>query len=94
MTYFPDMFDYAVGERQGIRRKPCPDSVNEVLDFLGTDRVDAVYIGDSDVDIETAKNAGMDLISVTWGFRDKIFLKEHGAEKFADTPETLLEILK
>lgn len=92
--YFPDMFNYAVGERQGIRRKPCPDSVNEVLTFLNTDKKDAVYIGDSDVDIETAANADMDIVSVTWGFRDVEFLKAHGAVKLVDTPKELSGFLK
>lgn len=87
--YFFGLFDFAVGEREGIRRKPCPDSVNEVLEKLGIVREDAVYIGDSDVDVETAKNAGLPCISVTWGFRDRKFLIEHGAVKFVDRPEEL-----
>lgn len=84
--YFEGMLDVAVGERDGIRKKPAPDSVNEVLRLLGVDRKDAVYVGDSDVDIETARNAGMDCISVTWGFRSQAFLKEHGAQVLVDTP--------
>ncbi len=87
--YFPEMFDFAVGERQNIRRKPCPDSVNEVLGKLDVGREDAVYIGDSDVDIETAKNAGIFCISVTWGFRDREFLESHGGVRFVDKPEEL-----
>ena len=87
--YFPEMFDFAVGERQNIRRKPCPDSVNEVLGKLDVGREDAVYIGDSDVDIETAKNAGIFCISVTWGFRDQEFLESHGGVRFVDKPEEL-----
>ncbi len=93
--YFPGLFDFAVGEREGIRRKPNPDSVNEVLEKLKVRREDAVYIGDSDVDIQTAKNAGLDCISVTWGFRGREFLLQHGAVKFAETPEEIYgEILK
>lgn len=57
--YFPGMFDYAVGEKEGIRRKPCPDSVNEVLRQMGVTKEEAVYIGDSDVDFETSRNAQM-----------------------------------
>ena len=87
--YFDGLLDIAVGERDGIRRKPAPDSVNEVLRVLGIDRKDAVYVGDSDVDIETARNAGMDCISVTWGFRDADFLKAHGAQVLVNTPEEL-----
>ena len=78
--YFPGLFDAAVGDREGFRRKPAPDSVNAVLETLGIDRGEAVYIGDSDVDIATAKNAGMPCISVDWGFRPEAFLREHGAE--------------
>ncbi len=91
--YFDGCFDEAVGEREGIRRKPAPDSVFEVLKILNTDKREAVYIGDSDVDLETAKNAGMDAIAVTWGFRDREFLREHGALRFADRPDDLKELI-
>lgn len=73
--HFPESFDAAVGERTGIAKKPAPDSVNAVLKALGIDRKDSVYIGDSEVDIETARNAGMDGIIVTWGFRDELYLQ-------------------
>ena len=92
-TYFSGLLDVAVGQREGIRLKPAPDSVNEVLRLLEIRREDAVYIGDSDVDIETARNAGMDCISVTWGFRSRKFLLEHGAEILADKPAELEQIL-
>lgn len=78
--YFTGLFDYAVGERSGILRKPAPDSVNEVLEKLNVQRENAVYIGDSDVDIQTAVNAGMDSIIVEWGFRKKEFLQKMGAK--------------
>lgn len=87
--YFPGAFDFVVGEREGIRRKPCPDSVFEVLKTLHVRQSDAVYVGDSDVDVETAKQAGMDGIFVSWGFRGRKFLKEHGAERIVDTPKEL-----
>ena len=92
-TYFSGLLDVAVGQREGIRFKPAPDSVNEVLRLLEIRREDAVYIGDSDVDIDTARNAGMDCISVTWGFRRREFLLEHGAVILADKPENLEEII-
>lgn len=92
-TYFSGLLDVAVGQREGIRLKPAPDSVNEVLRLLEIRREDAVYIGDSDVDIDTARNAGMDCISVTWGFRRREFLLEHGAVILADKPENLEEII-
>ena len=76
--YFPKAFDFVVGEREGIRRKPCPDSVFEVLKTLKKTAAEAVYIGDSDVDVDTAKEAGMDGIFVNWGFRGREFLLEHG----------------
>lgn len=72
--YFPTSFDAAVGERIGIAKKPAPDSVNEVLRLLDISREEAVYIGDSEVDIETARNAGMTGVIVTWGFRDESYL--------------------
>lgn len=88
--YFDGLFDYAVGEQSGVQRKPAPDSVNIVLDKLKITRNNAVYIGDSDVDIDTARNAEMDCISVDWGFRDPSFLQEHGAKIMVSSPEELL----
>lgn len=92
--YFDGLFDIAVGEREGIKRKPAPDSVNAVLKSLGFSNDEAVYIGDSDVDIETAKNAEMTCVSVSWGFRDKEFLLSHGASHIISEPCELLEIIK
>ena len=77
--YFDGLFDYAVGEKHGVRKKPCPDSVNEVLRVLDTPKEAAVYIGDSEVDVATAKNAQMDCIAVDWGFRDRDVLINSGA---------------
>ena len=92
--YFDGLFDYAIGERDGIRRKPAPDAVWEVLRRLQTDTSQAVYVGDSEVDIETAANAGMDSISVTWGFRDREFLESRGGRRFVDTPEELYDMIE
>ena len=91
--YFGDLIEIAVGERAGICKKPAPDTVFEALSILGVTTEDAVYIGDSDVDIETARAAGMPCLSVTWGLRDEDFLIEHGAAVLVHTPEALLEIL-
>ncbi len=91
--YFPGLFDITVGERTGISRKPSPDSVNEVLQKLNVRREDAVYIGDSDVDIKTAQNAGMDSIIVEWGFRKKEFLLENGAKTIVSSPEQIEKII-
>lgn len=78
--YFPQMFDCAFGERPGVRKKPAPDGVLEVLERLGVPKEQALYIGDSEVDIETARNAGMDCVLVDWGFRDRETLTRKGAE--------------
>lgn len=89
--FFGGLFDYSVGSREGIRKKPCPDSVNEVLVNLGVKRDEAVYIGDSEVDIETAENAGMDCLTVLWGFRDRDALEKSGAKKLISSPDGLAE---
>ena len=91
--HFAEFVETAIGEREGIGRKPAPDSVNEALRILGVEREHAVYVGDSDVDIQTAKNAQMRCVSVTWGFRDEPFLMEHGAGIMIDRPLELLEYL-
>lgn len=91
--YFVGLFDVAVGERDGISRKPAPDSVNEILSILQVSRERAVYIGDSDVDIATARNAGMDGIIVTWGFKDSDFLQKMGARCLVSSPGEILNIL-
>lgn len=87
--YFGGLLDIAVGEKEGIPRKPHPSMVENILQSLSVEKEDAVYIGDSDVDILTAKNAGIDCISVTWGFRDREFLIENGGRVFADNASEL-----
>ena len=88
--FFGGIIDVAIGEREGIRKKPAPDTVVEAMRLLGA-RVDSsVYVGDSDVDIETARNAGLPCISVLWGFRSREFLLEHGATTLVAQPEDLL----
>lgn len=91
--YFNGMFDIAVGERSGILKKPSPDSVNDILGRLGIDRHRSVYIGDSEVDIETANNACMDSIIVEWGFREAEFLREQGAAVLVHAPEEILKLI-
>ncbi|MDR0185220.1 HAD family hydrolase [Prevotella brunnea] len=88
--FFADTIEVAIGERENIRKKPAPDTVLEALRQLGASKSGAVYIGDSDVDIMTAKNSGLPCASVLWGFRDKDFLIRHGATFFAEKPEDLL----
>ena len=91
--YFGERILISVGDRDGIAKKPEPDMVDEVLAALYAHHFDAVYIGDSDVDIQTAKNAKMDCISVTWGFRDQDFLIENGAKHIAHKPSEILSFL-
>ncbi|WP_346747954.1 HAD family hydrolase [Prevotella jejuni] len=91
--FFPDTIEVAIGERENIRKKPAPDTVLEALRQLNVSKEDAVYIGDSDVDIMTAKNSGLPCISVLWGFRDKDFLIEHGGSLFVDKPIEILSRL-
>jgi len=91
--YFPGLFDFVVGERKGIRKKPAPDSVLEVLERLQVEKKDVLYIGDSEIDIQTADNAGVDRVSVEWGFRTKKELMLWGAKKIAKTPEEILSFL-
>lgn len=90
--FFPDTVEVAIGEHEseGIRKKPAPDTVEEVLRQLGVGKQGAVYIGDSDVDLLTACNSGLPCISVLWGFRDRDFLLQHGATTLVATPKEIL----
>ena len=94
--FFPDTVEVAIGENEaaGIRKKPAPDTVFAALQALhvgeGRGEVNAVYVGDSDVDLETARNANLPCISVLWGFRDRDFLLRHGAQTFVSHPTDLL----
>ena len=91
--YFGDKILIAIGERPGVRRKPEPDSVFEALKVLNADPMTAVYVGDSEVDVATAANARIDLIAVTWGFRNRKILSDAGACVFADSVCQLKGIL-
>ncbi len=89
--YFDGYIDFAAGENeaQGIKKKPAPDTVFTVLKEFELNPEDAVYVGDSDVDIMTAKNSQMPCISVTWGFRDEGFLLKNGATILINTPSEI-----
>ncbi len=89
--FFGQYVEIAIGERENIRKKPAPDTVIEALRLLGAGKEGAVYIGDSDVDFNTAKNVGIPCVSVLWGFRDREFLSSIGATTFIDTPSQLLD---
>lgn len=93
LRYFPGLIDYAVGERDGIKKKPAPDSVLSVMGALNVRPEESIYIGDSDVDIATAKNAGICCLTVTWGFRDREYLNQCGADVFAHKADEILDLL-
>ena len=90
--FFPDTVEVAIGEHEaeGIRKKPAPDTVMEAFRQLGTEKENAVYVGDSDVDLQTACNSGLPCISVLWGFRDRDFLEAHGGTTFVIQPAEIL----
>lgn len=91
--YFPDFAEFVIGEKDGLRRKPWPDMIFAAIERLGVPREECVYAGDSEVDIDTARNAGIDCISVLWGFRERKVLEAAGAMAFARTPEELCGLL-
>lgn len=91
--FFTGLFDVEIGEKANIAKKPEPDEVNEVLKILNIDRTKSIYIGDSEVDIQTAQNSKMKSIIVDWGFRDRKFLYEHGAEVIVSNPSEILDII-
>ena len=93
VKYFDGLFDAAVGDMEGQRTKPSPDMCMKVFEKLGTGPEGAVYIGDSDTDIQTARNAGTDEILVSWGFRGRQFLEEHGAKIICDTTDEVYDII-
>lgn len=90
--YFGDRISLTVGQVDGVAQKPNPDGVLLVIEKLGVKKEKAVYVGDSEVDCLTARNAGVDCIGVTWGFRNKSVLKENGANYIINTPQDLLKI--
>ena len=90
--FFPGL--PAFGQRDEIPKKPAPDMVRNALEVLGVAAQDAVYVGDSEVDVKTARNAGMPLIAVSWGFRTREQLRAAGAEIIVDTAEELRQLLQ
>ena len=92
--YFNGIFDFSVGEKEGIRRKPFPDSVFNAMEYLGADKNTTVYVGDSEVDVETAFNSGIPCIAVTWGFRDKMVLEKLNPGYIVEIPEQIIEIIE
>ena len=89
--YFSQWVEFALGERSGLNRKPSPDMVKACIKEMGLLEHEVVYIGDSEVDIETAKNSGIDCICVNWGFRDEALLIENGAGTIVSDAEMLYD---
>lgn len=91
---FPGLLSLAVGERPEVRRKPWPDMVDSAARALGVSLERCLYVGDTEVDIETARNAGIDCVCVTWGFRSREELKAAGGTVIIDRPETLADYIE
>ena len=93
MRYFGEEITLAVGAREDIPKKPAPDMVEYALARLGVTKAEAAYVGDSEVDVLTARNTGMDCLAVDWGFRSRETLREAGAERIFSTPQELMETI-
>lgn len=92
--YFPNIFDVIIGETPQIKRKPAPDMLFAALKLLQTQPQEIYFIGDSEVDVQTAQNAEIKCLSALWGFRSKDLLLANGATDFLNTPEEIFEFLK
>ncbi|MBF0998516.1 MAG: HAD family hydrolase [Lachnospiraceae bacterium] len=90
---FPGLFDLAVGEQEGIKRKPAPDMTLKVMEQLRAKEEKTVYIGDSEIDLQTARNSGIDCISVDWGFRSTKFLEVHHASCIVSSADAVYEAI-
>ncbi len=88
-----ELFDYAQGQKEGIRRKPEPDGVWYLMEQMQVSKEECLYIGDSEVDAATGKNAGLETIGVLWGFRDRTTLETAGADHLIARPEELLQFV-
>ena len=93
MKFFGERIKAAIGEKPSIRHKPEPDMVFMAMEKMDADKGNSIYIGDSEVDIQTAKNSGIPCISVLWGFKDRKFLEMSGASILVDSMESLGEKL-
>ncbi len=91
--YFPGLFDAALGDRPGLRVKPYPDLLETAMGLLRAAPESTVYVGDSDVDILTARNTGVSCVSVAWGFRSEMFLREHGARTVVHSADELFRAI-
>lgn len=91
--FFPGLIDVAIGETPDVPKKPAPDMIFKALDRLSVAKEEAIFIGDSDVDVATGINSGLDMLTVLWGFRDEDELIEAGAKVFVRKPDEILEKL-
>jgi phosphoglycolate phosphatase len=91
--YFDDLISVAIGESPDVKRKPAPDSILTAIRLLGSDKNKSLYVGDSETDVQTAKNAGIPCVGVTWGFRTRETLKNEGADYLIDEPKELLSLI-
>ncbi len=89
--FFAETVDVAIGEHDGCARKPAPDMVDEAIERLGVKKHECLYVGDSEVDVLTARNAGLQCVSVLWGFRNREELVRAGASTFISEPQELLQ---
>ena len=92
--FFADYMEYSIGQQDAIARKPAPDMLWHTVERMGLELSDCVYIGDSEVDVATARNAGMDCIAVSWGFRTVAELEAAGAACIVHNTKALLDLLK
>ena len=93
--YFKGSIPVAIGENEeaGIRKKPAPDTVFKSMELLGSNADESVYVGDSEVDVKTAANSGLDLVLCSWGFREETFLRSLGSDIIIHKPLELLDYI-
>lgn len=92
--YFPNTFDVIIGESAQVKRKPAPDMLFEAVKLLQVKPQEIYFIGDSEVDVQTARNAQIKCLSALWGFRDKQTLLANGATNFLNTPQEIFDFIK
>ena len=92
--YFGNLIDVAIGQRDDVPKKPAPDGVFAAIDELGVKLKNCIYVGDSDVDVLTARNSGLPCIGVTWGYREKELLESKGADYIVNDPLEILDLIK
>ena len=92
-AHFDGLFDYILGNTDGLKPKPDPDGIIRILDTANVEKKDALMVGDSDVDIQTGYNAGIDVVGATYGFRSEALLKIMGVKNLIHTPSDLLDLL-